>query len=71
MGAMATGAGIVAGILFILIWRDVSKARRYSSELEAELEHTEELMVQRDLLKLTVAHDIKAPAASISGYVEM
>lgn len=71
MGAMAVAALLLSGFLFVLIWRDVTKARRYAREIEAAREQAENLMAQRERLLLTVAHDIKAPTASIAGYVEM
>lgn len=71
MGAMTAAALCLSALLFLLVWRDVAKARRYAREIEEAREQAECLMAQRERLLLTVSHDIKAPAAAISGYVEM
>lgn len=58
------------GSLF-MVWHDVSRAREYRDQLEAARQRAEDLLRLRERLMLTVAHDIKSPAASISGFVEM
>ncbi|WP_295436240.1 hybrid sensor histidine kinase/response regulator [uncultured Prevotella sp.] len=47
------------------------KARIYNENLERAKAETERIMAQRERLLLTITHDIKAPAASISGFIEL
>lgn len=58
-------------VLLYLVGRDVRQSKRYSEHLEEAKADTERLMAQRERLLLTITHDIKAPAASISGFIEL
>lgn len=58
-------------VLLYLVGRDVRQGKRYSEHLEEAKADTERLMAQRERLLLTITHDIKAPAASISGFIEL
>lgn len=58
-------------ILFFYIWRDQKKERQYRENLERANEETQRVMKQRERLLLTITHDIKAPAASISGFIDL
>lgn len=58
-------------VLFIYIWRDNKKERKYRENLERANEETQRIMRQRERLLLTITHDIKAPAASISGFIDL
>ncbi len=58
-------------IMFIYIWRDNKKERQYRENLEKANEETQRIMRQRERLLLTITHDIKAPAASISGFIDL
>lgn len=58
-------------ILFIYIWRDNKKERIYREELERANDETNRIMKQRERLLLTITHDIKAPVASISGFIDL
>lgn len=60
---------IIAMIWFI--WRDARKERIYRENLEAANEEIQRIMNQRERLLLTITHDIKAPAASISGFIDL
>ena len=71
MGILAALALLTAFGAVLWIARDISRARRYSCELEEAREKAEQLSRQRERLLLTVAHDVKAPTASIAGYIEM
>ena len=60
-----------AAILVVYILRDIKRERRDRQRiLEAKTE-TERIMQQRERLLLTITHDIKAPAASIAGFIEL
>ena len=67
--------GIVAffaiAIMIWFIWRDARKERIYRENLEAANEEIQRIMNQRERLLLTITHDIKAPAASISGFIDL
>ena len=62
---------LLAGVLVFLVWRDVKREQRDRMKLKASKEETERLMAQRERLMLTITHDIKAPAASISGFTQL
>ncbi|MCD8203329.1 MAG: ATP-binding protein, partial [Prevotella sp.] len=62
---------VLSVILIIYVWRDSRKERRYRENLEDAKAETERIMEQRERLLLTITHDIKAPAASISGFAEL
>ena len=68
---LAVVALVMAVLLFCHVWRDICKAKTYSENLERANAETERIMKQRERLLLTITHDIKAPAASISGFVEL
>ena len=60
-----------AAILVVYILRDIKRERRdHQRILEAKTE-TERIMQQRERLLLTITHDIKAPAASIAGFIDL
>lgn len=58
-------------VLFYYVWRDIRQAKIYSENLHLAKTETERIMQQRERLLLTITHDIKAPAASISGFIEL
>lgn len=55
---------VAAAILLYLVWRDNRRAERYREGLQHAKDETERLM-------LTITHDIKAPAASIAGFIDL
>ena len=60
-----------AAILVVYILRDIKRERHDRQRiLEAKTE-TERIMQQRERLLLTITHDIKAPAASIAGFIDL
>lgn len=60
-----------AAILVVYILRDIRRERRdHQRIIEAKAE-TERIMQQRERLLLTITHDIKAPAASIAGFIDL
>lgn len=62
---------LIAALLVAYILRDIKRERRdWQRIVEAKTE-TERIMAQRERLLLTITHDIKAPAASIAGFIEL
>lgn len=71
MELLAIVAFFAIVIMIWLIWRDAKKERIYQENLEAANEEIQRIMNQREHLLLTITHDIKAPAASISGFIDL
>lgn len=71
IGLLAIIATLAAIILLWYIWRDTQKERIYRENLEQANEEIQRIMNQRERLLLTITHDIKAPAASISGFIDL
>ena len=71
MELLAIVAFFAIGIMIWFIWRDARKERIYRETLEAANEEIQRIMNQRERLLLTITHDIKAPAASISGFIDL
>ena len=71
IGLLAIMAIMAALILLWYIQRDAKKERIYREELEHANEEIQRIMRQREHLLLTITHDIKAPAASISGFIDL
>lgn len=63
---------IVAAALFIFYtMRDIRREKRSRQRLVEAKAQTERLMMQRERLLLTITHDIKAPTASIAGFIDL
>ena len=71
MELLAIVAFFAIAIMIWFIWRDARKERIYRENLEAANEEIQRIMNQRERLLLTITHDIKAPAASISGFIDL
>lgn len=71
IGLLALVTILIAVILVWYIWRDTKKERTYRENLENANEEIRRIMQQRERLLLTITHDIKAPAASISGFIDL
>lgn len=71
MELLAIVAFLAIVIMIWFIWRDARKERIYRENLEAANEEIQRIMNQRERLLLTITHDIKAPAASISGFIDL
>ena len=71
MGLLAIVTIAAVMVLIVVIWRDSKKEREYQESLEAANEEIQCVMNQRERLLLTITHDIKAPAASISGFIDL
>lgn len=68
---LAVAAATTAAALSLYIKRSIRREREYRREIEEAKDETERIMKQREQLLLTITHDIKAPAASISGFIEL
>ena len=68
---LAAVAIATAIVLSYYIWRDTRRERIYREELEEANEKIQRAMDQRERLLITITHDIKAPAASISGFIDL
>ena len=62
--ALSVISVVAAAVLLCLVRRDNRRAERYRRGLQRAKEETERLM-------LTITHDIKAPAASVSGFIDL
>ena len=71
MGLLAIVTIAAVMVLIVVIWRDSKKEREYQESLEAANEEIQCVMNQRERLLLTITHDIKAPAASIDGFIDL
>lgn len=71
MATIAILAVLLVLIFFTIIWRDITRSNHYRKELEKAKLYAENLLVAREKLMLTITHDIKAPAGSIIGYIEL
>lgn len=68
---LAIIAIVAALILLYYIRRDSKKECIYRENLEKANKEIRRIMQQRERLLLTITHDIKAPAASISGFIDL
>lgn len=71
MATIAILAVLLVLIFFTIIWRDITRSNHYRKELEKAKLYAENLLVAREKLMLTITHDIKAPAGSIIGYIDL
>lgn len=68
---LAIAAAATAIVLSSYIRRSIRREWEYRRNIEEAKDETERIMRQREQLLLTITHDIKAPAASISGFIEL
>ncbi len=59
---------LISGLLFL---GDVNRSIRYRKQLEISNKKISDLLDLREMLMLSISHDIKAPASSIQGYLEL
>lgn len=71
MAHIAIAAFILVLIFSVVIARDITRNNHYRKELEKAKLYAENLLVAREKLMLTITHDIKAPAGSIIGYIDL
>lgn len=71
MAKIAIAAFVLVLVFSIVIARDITRNNHYRQELEKAKSYAENLLVAREKLMLTITHDIKAPAGSIIGYIDL
>ena len=71
MAKIAIAAFVLVLVFSIVIARDITRNNHYRRELEKAKSYAENLLVAREKLMLTITHDIKAPAGSITGYIDL
>ena len=71
MAKIAIAAFVLVLVFSIVIARDIPRNNHYRRELEKAKSYAENLLVAREKLMLTITHDIKAPAGSIIGYIDL
>lgn len=71
MAKIAIAAFVLVLVFSIVIARDITRNDHYRRELEKAKSYAENLLVAREKLMLTITHDIKAPAGSIIGYIDL
>lgn len=71
MAQIAIAAFILVLVFSVVIARDITRNNHYRKELEKAKLYAENLLVAREKLMLTITHDIKAPAGSIIGYIDL
>jgi signal transduction histidine kinase/FixJ family two-component response regulator len=69
--AVGVALSLLVLVFIFLIIVDANKSSAARSALEEEKKRTEELMNSRHELLLSVSHDVKAPLASMLGYMEL
>ena len=62
---------VAAAMLIFYTMRDIRRDKRSRQRLVEAKAQTERLMMQRERLLLTITHDIKAPTASIAGFIDL
>lgn len=71
MAKIAIAAFVLVLVFSIVIARDITRNNHYRREMEKAKSYAENLLVAREKLMLTITHDIKAPAGSIIGYIDL
>lgn len=71
MAKIAIAAFVLVLVFSIVIARDITRNNHYRRELEKAKLYAENLLIAREKLMLTITHDIKAPAGSIIGYIDL
>lgn len=65
------GAFLLVILLYMIIHRDINCQHRYRKELEASNRKNVELLTARKNMMLSIAHDLRAPLATIKGCAEL
>ena len=71
MANIAIAALAMVLLFSFIIARDITREKHYRKELEKSKLYAENLLMAREKLMLTITHDIKAPAGSIIGYIDL
>ena len=58
-------------LLYLIIHRDLNRINQYQRQLEASNRENTELLQSRKRMMLTIAHDLRAPLATIKGCAEL
>lgn len=64
----AFAIALIFGLMFLA---DINASNRYRKQLEISNKKIKDLLQLREMLMLSISHDIKAPASSIQGYIEL
>lgn len=65
------GAFVLVILLYIIVHQDVNRRYRYRKELEKTNQKNVELLTARKNMMLSIAHDLRAPLATIKGCAEL
>ncbi len=71
IASIGIGAFLLAILLYMVIHRDVNRQYRYRRRLEASNKENMELLAARKNMMLSIAHDLRAPLATIKGCAEL
>ena len=68
---LALSVSLLAIMLYTIIHRDLNRINQYQRQLEASNRENTELLQSRKRMMLTIAHDLRAPLATIKGCAEL
>ena len=68
---LALSVSLLAIMLYTIIHRDLNRINQYQRQLEASNRENTELLHSRKRMMLTIAHDLRAPLATIKGCAEL
>lgn len=71
IAGIGIGASVLVVLLYMVIHRDVNRGHRYRKELEKTNGKNVELLTARKNMMLSIAHDLRAPLATIKGCAEL
>ena len=68
---LAVLISLLTVLLYLIIHRDLNRINQYQRQLEASNRENTELLQSRKRMMLTIAHDLRAPLATIKGCAEL
>lgn len=68
---LSTVALLTIVVFLVLILKDISRSRHYRLRLEKEKEYSDTLLKSKEQFMLSIAHDLKSPLGSITGYASL
>ena len=71
IAGIGIGAFVLVILLYMVIHRDVNRQHRVRRRLEASNKENMELLAARKNMMLSIAHDLRAPLATIKGCAEL
>nr|WP_195669972.1 hybrid sensor histidine kinase/response regulator [Bacteroides intestinalis] len=71
IAGIGIGTFLLVILLYMVIHRDVNRQHRYRRRLEASNKENVELLAARKNMMLSIAHDLRAPLATIKGCAEL